>query len=284
MTPILSLRTALRRGTAEHYDDPRLYDHEYKRRRADVRFYKKYCREHFEDHGHGRLEDHGRNAAAPILELGCGTGRITTPLRNQGHAVVGLDLSQAMVGRCAERFAWAGRRLRGPGLLVRGDMRRLPLRGPFALVLCPFNAFMHLYLPRDIAACLDEIRRVLDPRTGRFVFDVQNPDLRWLLRDPKKRWARTKFKHPVTGRAMVYSTNHTYDAKRQIAHVKLYYDCPEDPALSRTVSLAHRQFFPQELRLLLDVHGFTPESEFGDFDGRPFEATSENQILVCRLS
>jgi hypothetical protein len=113
---------------------------------------------------------------------------------------------------------------------------------------------------------------------------VQNPDLRWLLRDPKKRWARTKFKHPVTGLTTVYSTNHTYDAKRQIAHIKLYYDCPEDPSASRTVSLTHRQFFPQELRLLLHTNGFTIESEFGDFDGRPLEADSETQILVCRPS
>lgn len=278
MTSILSLRTALRRGTAEHYDDPRLYDHEYKRRRADVRFYKDYCREYYREH----FEDHARNATGPILELGCGTGRVTTPLRKQGHAVVGLDLSQAMLGRCAERFGWAGRRLRGPGLLVRGDMRHLPLRGPFGLVLCPFNAFMHLYRQQDITACLSEVHRVLDPNQGRFVFDVQNPDLRWLLRDPRKRWARTRFKHPVTVRTMVYSTNHTYDAKRQIAHVKLYYDCPDDPSASRTVSLAHRQFFPQELRLLLNVHGFTLESEFGDFDGRPFEADSETQLLVCR--
>lgn len=192
-----------------------------------------------------------------------------------------------MLGRCAVRFRWAGRRLTGPGLLVQADMRQLPMGGPFSLVLCPFNAFMHLYRLSDIAACLGEIRRVLnpDPAGGaRFVFDVQNPDLRWLLRDPNKRWARTRFKHPVTGKAMVYSTNHTYDAKRQIAHVKLYYDCPEDPSASRTVSLAHRQLFPQELRLLLETNGFTIESAFGDFDASPFESSSENQLLVCRLA
>ena len=162
-------------------------------------------------------------------------------------------------------------------------MRQLPLGNGFQLVLCPFNAFMHLYRQQDISNCLNEIRRVLEPERGRFVFDVQNPDLRWLLRDPRKRWARTRFKHPVTGETTVYSTNHTYDAKRQIAHVKLYYDRPDNPAASRTVSLTHRQFFPQELRLLLDVHGFTLESEFGDFDGRPFEADSDSQILVCRV-
>jgi len=233
-----------------------------------VRFYRQYC----------------RDAKGPILELGCGTGRVTTPLLKDGHAVVGLDLSEAMLGRCAERLHWAGRRIRGTSLLLRGDMRQLPLAPGFGLVLCPFNAFMHLYRHQDISACLNEVHRVLEPHHGRFVFDVQNPDLRWLLRDPHKRWARTRFKHPFTGEPMVYSTNHTYDAKRQIAHVKLYYDRPENPTASRVVSLTHRQFFPQELRFLLDAHGFTLESEFGEFDGRPFEADSDSQILVCRVT
>jgi len=255
-----------------------------------VRFYRDYCQEHFgehypelfEAHDPDPLPDAPSRARPPILELGCGTGRITTPLLKAGHTVVGLDLSQSMLTRCTERLHWAGSRVQGAGLLLRGDMRHLPLQPPFALILCPFNAFMHLYRHIDVAACLGEVRRLLAPKHGRFIFDVQNPDLRWLLRDPNKRWARTKFKHPVTGQTMVYSTNHTYDAKRQLTHIKLYYDCPEDPSASHTVSLAHRQFFPQELRLLLETNGFTVESEFGYFDGRPFESDSETQLLVCR--
>ncbi len=243
-----------------------------------MRFYRDYCREHFREH----FGEHASMARPPILELGCGTGRITTPLLKAGHTVVGIDLSQSMLIRCTERLRWAGRRVQGSSLLIRGDMRSLPLGGPFGLILCPFNAFMHLYRHADVAACLGEVRRLLEPDQGRFLFDVQNPDLRWLLRDPKKRWARTRFKHPVTGKTMVYSTNHIYDAKRQLTHIKLYYDCPEDPSAASTVSLAHRQFFPQELRLLLQTNGFTIESEFGYFDGRPFESDSETQLLVCR--
>lgn len=224
------------------------------------------------------------DAQGAILELGCGTGRITVPLLKQGHRVVGLDLHRAMLRRCAERLRRAGRRIKGTPTLLHADMRELPLRGPFALVLCPFNAFMHLYLAPDISACLGEVRRVLDPKRGRFIFDVLNPDLRWLLRDPAKRWCRTRFKHPVTGQRFVYSTNHTYDAKRQIAHVRIYYDCPDDPAQSRTVSLAHRQFYPQELRQLLRSHGFELIAEYGGFDRSPFESDSDTQILVCKVA
>jgi len=61
------------------------------------------------------------------------------------------------------------------------------------------------------------------------VFDVQLPDLAWLIRDPSKRWARTRFTDPTTKQPMLYSTNHDYDPISQIALIRIYYD-PVEPA------------------------------------------------------
>ncbi len=218
-----------------------------------------------------------------MLELGCGTGRVSLPLLRQGTPVIGVDLSTPMLGRAVERIAWAGRRVKAPVHLARADMRALPFAdATFERILCPFNAFMHLYYPPDITACLNEVRRLLRPETGRFLFDVINPDLGWLMRDPRKRWARTRFKHPVTGLRYVYSTNHTYDARRQLCLVNIYYDCVDDPAQSVRQLVAHRHFFPQELRALIRFHGLELVEEYGDFLGAPFEGDSEQQILVCK--
>ncbi len=224
-----------------------------------------------------------QGAVDPVLEIGCGSGRITLPLLRRGIPVVGVDLSLPMLGRCAERLAWAGRRAKAPAHLARADMRALPLAtSRFERIVCPFNTFMHLYHPPDISACLREVRRLLAPGTGRFLFDVLNPDLRWLTRNPRKRWARTPFKHPVSGQRYVYTTNHLYDARRQICFITLYYDCLDDPARSQRVLVAHRHFFPQELRALLRHHGFEVTREWGDFEGGPFEGDSIQQILECR--
>lgn len=240
-----------------------------------MRFYAARCRDLPAD---ARAAD-----TPPVLELGCGSGRITLPLLRQGTPVLGVDLSEAMLGRCVERLAWAGRRAKAPAHLARADMRALPFTdAAFQRILCPFNAFMHLYHPPDITACLTEIRRLLVPGSGRFLFDVLNPDLRWLTRDPRKRWARTPFKHPVNGLRYVYSTNHLYDARRQLCFVTLYYDCVDDPARSEQVLVAHRHFFPQELRALLRHHGFEVTREWGDFQGGAFEGDSIEQILECR--
>src|SRR5262249_32276621 len=150
-------------------------------------------------------------------------------------------------------------RARSRGQLVRADFRNLPFSRRWKTIICPFNAMQHLYTRADVGRFLDGVRSLLAPG-GRFYFDVLNPDLTWLTRDPSRRWSRTKFKHPTTGRTYWYSTNHVYDAAAQVAYVRLYYD--EDEGVSRrgiartkVVHLAHRQFFPEELALLLEHHG-----------------------------
>jgi SAM-dependent methyltransferase len=121
-----------------------------------------------------------------------------TALVRSGATVLGVDLSGPMLEACAAKLDVRRRRGAGAALLLRGDMRQLPLRGAFPLVISPFNALQHLYFLTEVEACLAEVRRLLAPG-GRFVFDVLHPDLRWLLRDPERRWARLRFKHPVDG-------------------------------------------------------------------------------------
>src|SRR5580698_9926130 len=77
-------------GSREHYADAALYDYEYRRRRADVTFYRELAR---------------RRGADRILELGAGSGRVTVPLARDGRAVVALDQSAAMLAMLAARVA-----------------------------------------------------------------------------------------------------------------------------------------------------------------------------------
>ncbi len=268
----LLLAARLRTATAEHYVDPDLYDYEYRRRRADVNWYRALAR---------------RLGAREVLELGCGSGRLLVPLVRDGRRVVGVDLAQPMLRRCAERLARLTPAARARATLLRGDFRALPVGRRFPLVVCPFNAMMHLYDARDCARFFAGVRRVLTDG-GTFAFDVLNPDLQWLTRDPERRWAKTRFTHPRTGRACYYTTNHTYDPATQIAWIRIFYDPVEQPKgrtpRSQVVHLAHRQFFPEELMLLCAHHGFTVEAREGGFLGEPFEGHSESQVVRCRLA
>jgi SAM-dependent methyltransferase len=253
----------------EHYEDVDLYDYEYRRRRRDVLFYRQLARQ--------VLGGSGR-----VLELACGSGRVTTALLRDGHEVVGLDLSAPMLRRAAERVERLGQAARRRAMLVRADARSFALAARFPLVLMAFNAFEHLYTRVDVAACLGRVRAHLAPG-GRFAFDVQNPNLFWLSRDPSRRWARTAFRHPRTGERLVYSTNHDYDPVSQIALIRLFYAPAVGPGRERVVHLGQRKFFPAELEALLAHAGFAVERRYGDFSGQPLDGAAESQVLVCRL-
>src|SRR3954470_21479976 len=80
-------------GARESFEDAALYDFEYRRRRADVTFYR-------------RIDDERREGeAGPVLDLACGTGRVLVPLLRDGHTVVGVDRSRAMLERAAWRLS-----------------------------------------------------------------------------------------------------------------------------------------------------------------------------------
>jgi SAM-dependent methyltransferase len=261
-----TLRAALAAGTEEHYRDAALYDHEYGRRRDDVRYYRELAREH----------------AGPILELGCGTGRLMVPLLRDGHRVTGVDVAETMLTRLRGRIARLGADARARADVERGDFRRVRLGRRFPLVICPFNAFMHLYTRDDVERFLATVRAHLAPG-GWFVFDIMNPDLRWLSRDPTRRWARTRFRHPTTGELMYCSTVINYDAALQVCFMDNRYERADGRGRARLVRLTHRHFFPLELEALLHYNGFRLERRDGEFDGSPLEPSSEEQICWCRV-
>ncbi len=257
-------------GSREHYEDAALYDYEYRRRRADVTFYRELARR--------RLGGPGR-----ILELGCGSGRVTVPLARDGHQVVALDRSRPMLDRLRSRIAALPAAVASRITPVEADLRAFDVPGDrFPLVIAAFNVLEHLYTRGEVDACLRRARAHLAPG-GVFAFDVQLPDLAWLVRDPSKRWARTRFTDPTTKRAMLYSTNHDYDPVSQIVLIRLYYD-PVDGGPGRVVQLSQRKFFPAELEALVSHAGMGVVERFGDFSFGPLGPTSESQVLVCRAA
>ena len=258
-------RKALVRGTVEHYIDATLYDFEYRRRRSDIRFYRRLA----------------HRIGGPILELGCGTGRLALPLARDGHQVVGVDLSGSMLARAGARIPRLPRAARQNLLLVRGDMFALPLRRRFPLIIAAFNTLQHVYRSDDLVRLLVDLRRRLAPG-GCIAFDVLNPDLDWLVRSSDRRWARTRFKHPDTGEPLVYTTNHEYDPVTQVVMIRIYYDPPEGATgKPRVVRLAHRQYFPEELKTLVANAGLSIAARFGGFGGEPLTGDCESQLLIC---
>lgn len=104
-----------------------------------------------------------------VLELGCGTGRITLALVEAGCRVTGLDLSLPMLRQLKRKAAGFP--------CFCADMSAFALRARFSLIICPFSAFTYLVEDADQSAALAAVRQHLEP-DGIFILDVFEPDAR----------------------------------------------------------------------------------------------------------
>lgn len=126
--------------------------------RRDVAFWKRFA----------------ADAPPPLLELGCGTGRLLVPMARTGVPVTGIDRSQPMLDH-ATRRARRLLRARRPSV-TRGDIRALPFkRGTFGAVVAAYGLVQSLLDDDDLDAVLEESARVLR-RGGVMGFDLV-PDL-----------------------------------------------------------------------------------------------------------
>lgn len=277
VTDLPPARPSLEQGTEAHYSDARYYDRAYKRHRADLNFYLQTALE----------------LGGPILELGCGTGRITLPLARAGLEVVGVDSSEEMLERALDKLSTQSDDVKRLVDLGYGDIRSLRLEGArkrknaetrrFRLIISPFNVLQHLYTLDDIERCLEVVRRHLMPRAGRFVFDVLMPDVRSLSRNPARRYKLGLLYHPAGDKRYHYTESFDYDPVAQIQYITMHFEDPDEPAASFETPLCHRQFYPAELEALLRYNGFDVVHRFGDFDRNPLEEASDSQVFVCRL-
>ncbi len=254
-------------GSSEYYEDGIIYDHDFRWYKPDKAFYRHMA----------------ANLGGPVLELGCGTGRLMYDWVKEGLEVTGVDLSSSMLERAEHRLVPLGKKRRAQWTLRRGNMSTLKLAQKYNVVVSAFNTMMHLYDREALSRFLKNVRRHLAPG-GTFLFDVLNPDMRWILRDPNRRWARTRFRHPRYGVWYYYSTNHYYDAQTQIAYVYIYHEpVTEDEGPTYMMRLAHRMFFPCELQNELYHNGFVVDGLFGGFDGADLELDSPSQVYICSV-
>jgi SAM-dependent methyltransferase len=98
-------------------------------------------------------------ADGPVLDLGCGTGRVALDLAERGYDVTGLDSDPALVEELRRRARDRGLRVEA----VAGDARSFALDRAFALVISPMQVVQLLGGPAGRARMLDAVHRHLDP-------------------------------------------------------------------------------------------------------------------------
>ena len=219
----------------------------------------------------------------PILEVGCGSGRILVPLAQDGHRVTGTDRSRAMLAR-AERAITANG-LSALVLLSESDMTdasRAP-GGPFGLAVVALNGLLHLETVGIQRRALAALHDALDPR-GQLVIDVLSPT-------PEALRGLEGFHHEGTWtrddgvRVDKFSSRRIHPATQTIA-TELWYDLVEPGGALRRVSTSYRMRYihPAELTMMLELAGFVEWQMYGSYDLDPFDDSAERLIVTAELT
>ena len=216
------------------------------------------------------------NYPGPILELGCGTGRVLLSLVKSGQLLVGLDRDHAMLAFLQEQLAPPDRALVH---LIQADFTRFHLATKFKLIILPCNTLSTLSLDQ-VHAVLKYARRHLEP-TG--VFAASLPNTHWLERLPRSSDAEQEdyFPHPLDGEPVQVSSSWCRD--ENTFTVSWYYDhLLPDGIVDRFQVSAHQQLTTTD-QYLQAFHqaGFDQVTCYGDFHRRKYRKSSSNLIFIA---
>ena len=224
-----------------------------------------------------------RETGGPLLELACGTGRLTIPLAEAGFEIVGLDRSGAMLDVARAKAAKLDPAARGRIRFVEADMTAFELRERFGLAFAVFRGFMLLLDVEAQHAALAAVRRHLRPR-GRLVLDLFDPRLDWLPPGTEMPSRLLTGDLPTGTRVEASPLQRTSDPVRQVfVEPWRFVERDADGTILREEQevLTMRWTYRNEMRHLLTLAGFDDLHEYGDYAGSPPEYAAE-QIWVAR--
>ena len=231
--------------------------------------------------------EEARNAHGPVLEIGCGTGRIMIPIAESGVRIVGLDSAPAMLEVARGKIACLPEETRRRIQIVEDDMRSFDLERRFDLVIMPYRAFLHMMTVEDQRKALVRIRDHLCDG-GRLVLNVFDPSVE-IIADYMNRPRGVishigTFRHPDSGRQVMVSDTRSYDPGEQTLEEYRFFEELDDDGrvVSKTVTPLNLRFvYRFEMQHLLEVCGFEVETLYGDFRRGPFRHGGE-QVWAAR--
>ena len=212
----------------------------------------------------------------PVLELACGSGRLTVPLAKEGIRITGLDISEHMLNLAKLKASDA--QVNIP--FIRGDMRSFALGEKFKFIFLPAQSLSHLHRREELENCLSCIRRHLAAE-GRLLIELFNSSVTMLAREAGRRYPVGQYSDPK-GDSQVFVTEQvSYDSASQVNHIQWFFrnEGSNDEVM---LSFEMRQFFPEEIDALLWYNEFRIEHKYVNYHEEEFSSGAGKQLLISR--
>lgn len=243
-----------------------LYDEIYADRVADVQFYVEIA----------------RRFPGPVLEVGCGTGRVLIPAVRAGATILGFDLCEERVALCRAKLARESSEIQSRSSVCVADVLTCDLGTNFGVATMPFRSFQSLITVEQEKQALSNIRRHLRV-DGYLVLDVFNPSIPLLADSSALREfeeiAISDHRSGSITRLSYRVLSRDYFLQTEDFEETIYRELAGQ-SQSETRRMTMRYIFRYELEHLLTVTGFTVEEIYGDFDFSPFGLRYPGELIV----
>ncbi len=214
----------------------------------------------------------------PILELGCGTGRVAIPLGRTGAHIIGIDRSATMLARAQTRVRRA--RLGFGVQLVRGDIRHLPFPDKsFPLVMAPYGILQSLLDEQLLLGTLTDVNRVLK-KGGSFGLELVADLPAW---DEYANRTTLRSERGPHGKPIKLIETVKQDRRNHITRFEQeFVEGRGKTATRRKFKIAFRTLTVPQMVERLERAGLRVSALLGDYQGGPWDLRAEVWIILAR--
>lgn len=254
------MSTDIFENNLEKYDDPIKYDELYNHHQEDLMYILQCVKQE----------------KSPIIELACGTGRLTIPMAKHGFDMYGVDIHPGMLNVAIRKAKEEQLNIH----FEQQDCTKLNLSVKSPLIFMTGNSFQHFLTNENQDALFCSVKAHLQPN-GEFIFDTRNPILAELAiaEETEDRYTNS------TEQLVIEKNYETYNHQTQILYCTTIYEVMAQGQLieRREEAISLRYTFPMELRRMLDAHSFELIALYGSWKKAEYTKDSVSMIVHCRL-